>query len=78
MKHVSILRTLFSEPGVFFRWIRLSCMAFIMTVLYAQTLDDLTGFQLAIHSASVGIFTILVFWCTEQTHEGTSITGVSE
>lgn len=78
MKYLSILLTLFSEPSVFFRLVRLSIMACIMSLLYAQTLDALSGFQFAMHSASVGVFTILVFWSTEQNHESTPITGFSD
>jgi len=78
MKYLSTILTLFSEPSVFFRFMRLSSMACIMSVLYAQTLDYLTGFQFLMHSISVGICTILIFWISEQDQEGATITEVSD
>jgi hypothetical protein len=78
MKPISILRTFLSEPRVFSRLLRLSFMAFVMSVLYAQTIDYLTGVQFVMHSTSVGIFTILIFWITEQGQDAASITGISD
>jgi|GEM_PF-6784578 len=80
MKYIRSFFPVFSKPKYLNRLIRLSLMALLMSLAYGQTIDYLDGIQYLVHSASVGILTLLIFLLPsiEPEQDVISLSGFAE